>query len=155
MGGLQHNFWIQRQCTYDTVPPPLHGPIWDLLSLLSKLLDSIVAMHSQTQPTPVLLMERKILYNHELSTHLGIWQILFLHKVSLVTQSLFPLSITSPSASCFSLSLLPSPSLHPPYTLSLLVLSPLSPPYNLSLLYTLPLPFSSLQPLLVRWAMPQ
>ena len=153
VGGLQHNFWIQRQCTYDTVPPPLHGPIWDLLSLLSKLLDSIVAMHSQTQPTPILLMERKILYNHELSTHLGIWQILFLHKVSLVTQSLFPLSITSPSTSCFSLSLFPSPSLRPPYTLSLLVLSPLFPPYALSfpilspslysLLFPSPSPLSS------------
>ena len=52
--------------------------------------------------------------------------------MSLVTQSLFPLSITSPSTSCFSLSLFPYPSLHPPYTLSLLVFSTLSPPYTLS-----------------------
>ena len=46
--------------------------------------------------------------------------------MSLVTQFLFLFSITSPSTSCFSLSLFPS--LRPPYTLSFLILSPLSPP---------------------------
>ena len=29
-GWILTHFWIQLQCTYDTVPPPLHGPIWDL-----------------------------------------------------------------------------------------------------------------------------
>ena len=63
-----------------------------------------------------------------------------LHLTLTKLQSLFPLSITSPSTSCFSLSLFPSPSLRPPYTLSLLVLSTLSPPYNLSLLILSPSP---------------
>ena len=62
-----------------------------------------------------------------------------LHLTLTKLQSLFSLSITSPSTSCFSLSLFPSPSLRPPYTLSLLVLSPLSPPYTLSLLVLSPL----------------
>ena len=29
-GWILTHFWIQRQRMYDTVPPPLHGPIWDL-----------------------------------------------------------------------------------------------------------------------------
>ena len=76
-----------------------------------------------------------------------------LHLTLTKLQSLFLLSITSPSTSCFSLSLFPSPSLRPPYTLSLLVLSPLFPPYALSfpilspslysLLFPSPSPLSS------------
>ena len=147
VSGLQHIFGFNFSAC-NTVPLPLHGPIWDLWSLLSKLATwySIVAMHSQTQPTPILLMERKILYNHDLSIHLDFLPCTkpfgkfyscikcpWLLNLFFCSPSLLPPLLVSPSP--FSLlfaSLYP----FPPCTLHTL-------PFLYSLLYPSPSPLSS------------